>query len=646
MPWTVNDSRIRSLPKEGRSLWVRVANGYLDEHPGEDVSAIRIAWSAVGNAGYKKAEGEHKWSLSGTRESVDNLTKHIHPFGGAPVTFAKAYTKGGKRYVTVKASGLKVDRQDERMMPSAIEDMVAACKAGKVDLLDNHFSSFEMGKSTDANVDEHGDMFVEFCLKDEHPNTDQLYKEIEAGKCTRQASVGGNVTDSEYEYDGELGKAVKKLKRVDLDHIAVTREGHSAYPDAAFVGAIAKQVHLGVVKNQGGSRMEKLKMLIAELQKAAAMAVELQKGAFQVTPEMFGDDFVLKPEFQKSVADAKVTLSKEDMAVVSASMSSVLKVFGVPTIRKSYGTIKDMMAAHKEAATTHKEAMDAHDKFKEHMDAYKEAMEDGEADPAKAKTHLQAAMDAHGELCDKMDAHKEAMDNLSSHFGKVKKSIDGLGSEDQDKGTDSSPDSGTGKDGKEEKRPKKDGPKAEDGADHDELAGGPGTDKPHQGNGSVDQMKAVAASLVKKLEVELTGKLTKAKEELDTVKKDAHATKEQLIKSTLQVSELQKNIAQLKAQPAAPRPGSGQKVEKSVASTDGRAVHAITKAMTEDPNGWMQKLQGEVDQLVKLKGTRSWNETLAKEAETKAAMLKMAITAGPLVAMEMYGIKEEEVVQA
>lgn len=667
MPWTTDDSRIRSLPKKGRELWVRVANGYLEDHPGEDVSAIRIAWSAVGNAGYKK-EG-HKWDVQMSDDKMDNLIKAIHPFGQVPISFAKAYYKGKDRYIAVKASGLKVDRQLERMMPSAIEDMVAACKSGKVDLLDNHFSSFEMGKSTDAEVNEDGEMTVEFKLNDTHPNVDQLYKEIEAGDCKRQASVGGNVTESKFEYDRDLGKAVKQLHHVDLDHIAVTREGHSAYPDAQFTAAIAKQVHLRM-DNFGGDRMGHLKALIEELKKSAAIAVDLQKTAFKITPEMLDDKMVLKAEFQEAFKKSVVSMDKDETKAVADALGSILKALGIPMVKEknpqpSSGAYKDAMEAHKEAMDLHKEAMDAH---KDAMDlhgkahkaigAIKDAMEDG-AVPEAVHTAIDAskdAMDAHKDAYDAhkdaFTAHKEAYAAHKEHGGQTygmkfmkEAGLDVGFDGGHNEGTDTTPDSGTGKDGKEETRPKKNAPKAEDGMQTEELADGPGTAGMHQGNGSTDgsaysrELKAISMGMVKKLKAELMTKLERANAKLEEVKKDAHVTKDELMKKMLEVAELKKDIEKLKSTEASPRPGTGQRLEKGADTTDGRAVTSVIKSLTSDPNEWMVKLQSEVDQLAKMRGTKSWSETMAKEAAQKAQILKAAISMGPEAAMAMYGIE-------
>lgn len=663
MPWTTNDSRIRSLPKEGRSLWVRVANGYLDDHPGEDVSAIRIAWSAVERAGYKKSEGQHKWTLDGTPESVAALEKSIHPFGGVIVGFAKAYTRQGKRIVTIKASGLKVDRQNERMMPSAIEDMVNSCKEGKVDLLDNHFSSFEMGKSVGASIVEEddpenglekGDMLVDFELNKTHPNNDQLFQEASKGTCTRQASVGGNVTDSKFEYDKELGCAVKQLHHVDLDHVAVTREGHSAYPSAAFTAAIAKHVHLasGKAQNQGGDRMEKLKALIEELKKSAAIAVEIQKGAFTVTPEMLDDNMMVKAEFKDQILKAKLTPSKDDMKEISSALSVVLKALGVPSVpktdmTKAYGTIKEAMDRHKEAYAAHKEAYAAHQAAADGIAGIKEAMGDGEEGiPKDHPVHkaIKEAMDAHKEA---MDLHKKAMDihkdAMEAHKA-VAKSMPDAGLPEE--GSDSVPDSGTGKDGKEEKRDKKTAPELKDGAVAEELADGPGSKGPHEGNGSVEQMKAVAQGLVKKLEADFTAKLQKATTELEEMKKDAQANKSELTKKMLEVGELKKDLAKLQAQPAAPRPGAGQKVEKTVNEiVDGRAVVAITKAMTEDGNDFQAILQADVENLASLRNTKAWTPEMEKEARKKAEMLKACITMGAVAAQEMYKAEADKMLK-
>lgn len=592
MPWTIADARIRSLPKAGRELWVKVANGYLADHPGEDVSAIRIAWHAVGQAGYKKED--HKWNLTGSAESVEAFTKSVHPFS-APVTFCKAYTsEDKKRHVVVKASGLKVDRQDERMDSTAIEDMTSACKAGDVHLLDNHYSSFEMGKSTDASIVaedlepfKKGDMLVDFELNDTHPNNDQLYQECEAGTCKRQASVGGNVTKARYEYNEELGKAVKVLEHVDLDHIAVTREGHSAYPDAEFVGAIMKAVHLEMPNfEKGGGTMKEFLEL---LKSAAAKAAEVKKGLFQLTPDMLDANLTLKAQFKEQLEKAAPKLSDEEKAQVGDYLKSILGGLGIPMVKEAGHWNDEHLKAVQGAHMGMKHAIDAVEK---HV--------------AEAGTSA----------LDDLKGHHEAMGKA------LKKMIDGK----------------EGDGGGSKPKEQHDGSEGTEGK-------GPGSDKPKDGNGSAGaekQMIDAANLLMKKLREEVEGKLAKAQEAYKALEEKTGVTAKDLTKSMLEVAELKKELAKIGAEPAAPRPGAGVKVEKTLTQTDGRAVDAIMKVLGGDPNEFMAKLEVEVNQLVKQKGSKSWTAEVQKAAERKAQILKDCKTIGVLAAMEKHGISVEQ----
>ena len=600
--FSLDEQAIKSLPRPGRELWVKVANAYYEEHS-DDFLAKRVGWNAVAIAGFSKAEGEHKWT-SPAAQQLEDVTKNIHPFGGAPVKFMKAYTKAGKKYVQVKASGLKVDKQDERMAPSAIEDMVQACKDGKVELLDNHFSSFEMGKSVDASTNDQGEMLVDFELNDTHPNNEQLFNECAAGTCKRQASVGGNVTKAHYEYNEEMGKAVKVLDHVDLNHIAVTREGHSAYPDAEFVGAISKQVHLPEFKKGGGT----MKELLEKLEKIAAEAAGFLKGTFTISPEMLDGNMTLKAEYREQLEKAAPKLEKADQARLAKALETVLKAFGIPTVmaKAKGGVSKEAMDAH--AAT--KEALDrvggAHEKLKEAMDAG--------AVPEALHEHIKEACKAYGEAVEAHQALKEAMD-----------------------------DSGTGMDGKEQNRSQQSASQQGDGANNPHKPG-PGSSGMTAGNGSADAEKALrgaASQLLEKYKKDFEDKLAKAEENYQAVLKSGNATKEQAQKAMLEVAELKKELAKVAAQPAGPRPGAGVKVEKNdqVTSAEGHAMDAILKSVDADPNGFMSKLEGEVAQLVKMKGTKSWTAEVEKDARHKAEVLKDCKTMGPLAAMAKHGIK-------
>ena len=239
MAWTVDDQKIRSLPKAARELFVKVANTYLQHHGEEGAdSAQRIAWSALEKAGYKK-DG-HKWEGGA---GVGTLMKSCQPFS-APLSFVKAETKNGQPYIVLRASGPKVDRQGEQMSDGAIKKMIAKAKAGGVELLDNHYSSFDMGKSDDAWMakGEKGDDELHFGIVGNalNPFLPMLLKDISDGKCNKHTSVGGNVIEAHWEHSKTLGKAVRVLDDVDIDHVAVTRHEKSAYPfdeSSSFVGA-------------------------------------------------------------------------------------------------------------------------------------------------------------------------------------------------------------------------------------------------------------------------------------------------------------------------------------------------------------------------------------------------------------------------
>jgi len=340
MPWTTDDSRIKSLPKAARELWVKVANKYVADHgdsAASAVSAIRIAWSAVDKAGYKKGEGSdsHKW-IGG--EGVDAISKSLQPFN-APLSLLKAETKNGEMHIVLRASGPKVDRQDERMSPKAISKIIEKAKAGGVEMLDHHYASFPMAKSCDAWVDDgNGELLLELIANPKHPFVPMLIDDVQKGEHNYHTSVGGSVIKASWEYDRSLGKSVRVLEDVDVDHVAVTRAEKSAYPfdeKTSFVGAILKQL---LPANGPGKEGESMNKILELLNQAAEEADTLMKGlSVQVTPDMFEKSadgaMVLKKEFVNSLKSA-VSMTDEQKAEFGKSLASICAGVGIP-LRKS-----------------------------------------------------------------------------------------------------------------------------------------------------------------------------------------------------------------------------------------------------------------------------------------------------------------------
>lgn len=162
------------------------------------------------------------------------------------MVFSKSTTVNGVPHVFLSCSDTEVDRQLDEMEKTALDDMLNFFKAGNVTLIDNHSSSFEMGKCVDGEIVKRSDgvleLVAEIALDMEHPFSGRLLKEIQDGTCQRGGSVGGRAKGTKY-YNVALNKEVRKIVNVtELEHIAVTRPNRSAVASARFVGAIMKSV--------------------------------------------------------------------------------------------------------------------------------------------------------------------------------------------------------------------------------------------------------------------------------------------------------------------------------------------------------------------------------------------------------------------
>lgn len=56
MPYNLNNppKLIDGLPKEAKSVWIKVFNSTLNKNETNETQAIQAAWGAVKRAGYKK----------------------------------------------------------------------------------------------------------------------------------------------------------------------------------------------------------------------------------------------------------------------------------------------------------------------------------------------------------------------------------------------------------------------------------------------------------------------------------------------------------------------------------------------------------------------------------------------------------------
>lgn len=178
-------------------------------------------------------------------KSIDNVKFEF----GASYEKAWQDEKTGKMYVRAIASDDKLDLQRDRMGALALDKMAGASKKG-VPFLETHRSTFEFGKTTGGEiieVMENGHKVQKFAVEIEldgdFPQARKLFKEVAAGNCKRQLSIGGKLNLKNKEavsIEMTPTGLARTINDLDLDHIAATRENQAANPRTSFVEAVAK----------------------------------------------------------------------------------------------------------------------------------------------------------------------------------------------------------------------------------------------------------------------------------------------------------------------------------------------------------------------------------------------------------------------
>lgn len=155
-----------------------------------------------------------------------------------PFTFGIPFTKvskddTGKMVFEGVASSTSLDTHNCRMAKSALESMEAF---RGIDLLPSHKAGplTELGTVDEIHLIDN-QVFVKGTLDGSNPDAIRLYENLQKGK-DYGLSVGGKIAKAHFEL--EKGRRVRVLDTVVLDHVALTRAGEAANPDA-FI-AIAK----------------------------------------------------------------------------------------------------------------------------------------------------------------------------------------------------------------------------------------------------------------------------------------------------------------------------------------------------------------------------------------------------------------------
>lgn len=179
---------------------------------------------------------------------VDSLVSASLIFGARIVDVRKAKDAGGveRQYVTLLASGTKVDSHRERMSLDLLKFMQAWVKAGRpVILQENHHSSLRLGKAVDADLKEvdgkDPELFIKFELDPNSSSAKDLVAQVTDPEDPYKpdCSVGLEKVAAEKVYDDETGTTMEYLyptAQTQFKHVALTPPEGQAYPDAHLVG--------------------------------------------------------------------------------------------------------------------------------------------------------------------------------------------------------------------------------------------------------------------------------------------------------------------------------------------------------------------------------------------------------------------------
>jgi len=318
MEFNENNQAVKNLPVEARREWAVAATVGGNEKAG---------WDWLKKAGWSK-EG-HKWVLA---KSADPAGEKFQ----APVRLAKAEKEGEDLFVTMVASGFGLDRQGDKMEKSAIDRMIATCKAGTVGMRESHNTTFPIAKSVDAFLDQNNEMQVKMKLEKAHPMSGYVFDRVANGEAVEQASVYGAVTKKDYVWEPTAKKMVKSIQDVALSFIDLTPPGESAYKGAGFVEAIAKQVSWAeepkAPSPEGTGKGETMEELLKQMEAVADALEKAMAPDFKIESHMFGKDGVLKKDFKEKLDSARPSLTAEQTELLNKSVMRILNAAGIETI--------------------------------------------------------------------------------------------------------------------------------------------------------------------------------------------------------------------------------------------------------------------------------------------------------------------------
>lgn len=137
------------------------------------------------------------------------------------------------------ASSTALDSQEERVSKEGLE---LFGYHPPVELFNTHSpkAGEELGITVKHGIGDDMTFRVVAELYPDVPAAAKIWQRMQAG-AKYGLSFGGTIEKAHWEYEETLGKRIRILDAVNLDHIAITRAGHAANPDC-WLGAIGKSL--------------------------------------------------------------------------------------------------------------------------------------------------------------------------------------------------------------------------------------------------------------------------------------------------------------------------------------------------------------------------------------------------------------------
>jgi hypothetical protein len=133
----------------------------------------------------------------------------------------------------------------EKVMPELLASMATQAKVGRAEadgtpgrvyLLENHHATLPMGEAVDGVVqpgdEDNLELFVDFALDEKHPDIPFLISKLETDPNYHPQCSIGLMVRRQIQWDQAEGGYVGQLVEGRFEHVALTRPGHAAYPDA------------------------------------------------------------------------------------------------------------------------------------------------------------------------------------------------------------------------------------------------------------------------------------------------------------------------------------------------------------------------------------------------------------------------------